>query len=199
MELADPALTAIRRHHLSPSAWIDRATGWVVGQQALFSELRDGLSWWTHERTMYDGNVWVPRLMASLPSDGLHPMLARMQGALTARYGEHFDRVSFALYRDGADSVAWHRDRGLRERADSVMALVSLGGPRPFCMRPHRRVGSASSRRRSVMWSCGWGDLLVMGGSAHQDWEHGVPKVRHAEPRICVMFRPSYTVPPRPV
>jgi alkylated DNA repair dioxygenase AlkB len=36
----------------------------------------------------------------------------------------------------------------------------------------------------------GHGDLLVMGGSCQRTWEHAVPKVAQAGPRISVQFRP---------
>ena len=35
----------------------------------------------------------------------------------------------------------------------------------------------------------GPGDLLVMGGTCQTTWEHAVPKVRAAGPRISVQFR----------
>ena len=38
----------------------------------------------------------------------------------------------------------------------------------------------------------GWGDLLVMGGSCQRTWQHSVPKVQHAMPRIAIMFRPVW-------
>jgi len=38
--------------------------------------------------------------------------------------------------------------------------------------------------------SLGDGDLLVMGGSCQRTWQHSVPKVRQAAPRIAIMFRP---------
>ena len=36
------------------------------------------------------------------------------------------------LYRDEADSVAWHGDRVAQELPEAVVALVSLGATRPF-------------------------------------------------------------------
>jgi alkylated DNA repair dioxygenase AlkB len=36
------------------------------------------------------------------------------------------------------------------------------------------------------------GDLLVLGGTAQKTWQHCVPKVRQAGPRISVMFREVY-------
>jgi hypothetical protein len=38
----------------------------------------------------------------------------------------------------------------------------------------------------------GRGDLIVMGGTCQRTWQHAVPKVRDAGPRISVMFREAY-------
>ena len=64
-----------------------------------------------------------------------------------------------------------------------VIAIVSLGAPRPLRLRP-RGAG------RSLSWNLGNGDLLVMGGACQHDWEHTVPKVRVTTgPRMSVTFR----------
>jgi len=47
-----------------------------------------------------------------------------------------FTQVGANLYRDGADSVAWHGDRVARELPEAVVALVSLGATRAFRLRP---------------------------------------------------------------
>jgi hypothetical protein len=41
----------------------------------------------------------------------------------------------------------------------------------------------------SLSWQLGHGDLFVMGGSCQHDWEHCVPKVAVAGPRLSIMFR----------
>jgi alkylated DNA repair dioxygenase AlkB len=43
-----------------------------------------------------------------------------------------------------------------------------------------------------VRFEPGPGDLLVMGGTCQRDWQHTVPKVAHAEPRISLTFRHAY-------
>ena len=68
------------------------------------------------------------------------------------------------LYRDGTDSVAWHRDRIPTEIADPVVALVSLGEPRKFLLRPR---GGGQSRA----FRLGQGDLLVTGGQTQRRFE----------------------------
>jgi alkylated DNA repair dioxygenase AlkB len=86
------------------------------------------------------------------------------------------------LYRDGRDSVAWHRDRIAKEIEDPIVVLVSLGEPRRFLVRPH---GGGRSRA----FRLGRGDLLVTGGRFQREWEHSVPKVAKAGPRISIAFR----------
>ena len=67
----------------------------------------------------------------------------------------------------------------------ALVATVSVGAPRRFLMRPH-------GGGRSVSLSLGWGDLLVMGGTCQRTWQHAIPKVKSALPRIAIMFRPSW-------
>ncbi len=62
------------------------------------------------------------------------------------------------------------------------MAIVSLGEPRPFRLRP---TGGGAS----VGFELGAGDLLVMGGTCQRTWQHSVPKARHAGPRLSLSFR----------
>ena len=64
-----------------------------------------------------------------------------------------------------------------------MVAIVSLGDPRKLALRP-RGDGDA------MTLTLGHGDLFVMGGSCQRTWEHAVPKVAAAGPRISVQFRP---------
>jgi alkylated DNA repair dioxygenase AlkB len=139
------------------------------------------------QRQMYDRLVQVPRLVASLPDDGPLPhLLERMRAALAGRYRVAFERVSLAYYRDGQDSVAFHGDRIARTMADATaVATVSLGARRRFLLRRNGGGGSLG-------WELGEGDLLVMGGTCQRTWQHGIPKVKGAGPRIAVMFRPAW-------
>ena len=99
-----------------------------------------------------------------------------LRKSLGERYGVSFDSVGFNLYRNGRDSVAWHRDHILAELQQPIIALVSLGEPRRLLMRPR---GGGSSHA----FTLGRGDLLVTGGRTNRDWEHCVPKVAEAGPR----------------
>jgi alkylated DNA repair dioxygenase AlkB len=188
----DERLPTIARRELSDGAWFDYMRGFVCGHETVFDVLARTTTWRQVREQMYDRDVDVPRLVASLPDDGPgHPLIPRIQACLLQRYGEPFTRVSLALYRDGRDSVAWHGDTVAREMDAALVATVSLGEPRRFLLRP-------TGGGVSVGFALGWGDLLVMGGSAQRTWQHAVPKVAHADPRLAVMFRPSWAAS-RPV
>jgi alkylated DNA repair dioxygenase AlkB len=130
--------------------------------------------------------VEVPRLYAVLPDDGAgHPVIGAMQQALSRHYGVPFERVSLAFYRNGQDSVAWHGDYVARTMPAAVVATVSVGAPRKFQLRP-------AGGGRSLSLNLGGGDLLVMGGTCQRTWQHHVPKLASAEPRIAIMYRPRW-------
>lgn len=182
------AFCDLARRELDLDAWVDHVPGWVRGADALFDALLEAVDWEQHETVMYDQRVREPRLTARYRLHEADPPLAilrEMAEVLSERYGKAFTSVGCNLYRDGADSVAWHGDRVARELPEAVVALVSLGEPRPFKLRP-------KGGGPSVGYVPGRGDLLVMGGSCQRTWDHAVPKVRHAGPRMSVQFRHAY-------
>jgi alkylated DNA repair dioxygenase AlkB len=135
---------------------------------------------------MYDRQVDEPRLTSWQEFDEQEvvasPWLEGARSALSARYGVQFDSMGVNLYRDGGDSVAWHRDRIPDEILNPVVALVSLGEPRKFLLRPH-------GGGRSCAFKLGHGDLLVTGGQTQRRFEHSVPKVKAAGARLSLAFR----------
>ncbi len=173
------------RHHLARGAWVDVEPGWCARPGELFAELLAGP--WGPQRTvrMYDRLVPEPRLVRRWTLAEAPPRLRDMADGLSERYGVRFTQVGANLYRDGADSVAWHGDRVARELPSATVALVSLGAVRPFRLRP-------TGGGPSVTFHPGPGDLLVMGGTCQRTWQHAVPKHPGAGPRISVQFRHAY-------
>jgi alkylated DNA repair dioxygenase AlkB len=175
----------LTRIALDEKSWVDHAAGWLPDPDDVFATLVEQLPWAGRERVMYGQRVAEPRLTARWPDGtGRLGVLDAARRSLSERYGVEFDSVGFSLYRDGADSVAWHRDRIPAEIERPVVALVSLGAPRPFRLRPY---GGGPSR----LFRLGHGDLLVTGGQTQRRWEHAVPKQRAAAPRISVAYRHS--------
>lgn len=182
----DHAFLKLERTELSSDAWFDYAPGWLSGHEALFQTLVESVRFRREKRQMYERIVDVPRLIAALPADGaVPPIVERARVVLSERYAEHFARISLGYYRNGEESVAWHGDYVARKLPSALVATLSVGAPRRFLIRP--KGGGAS-----IALSLGWGDLLVMGGSCQRTFEHSIPKVRSAAPRIAVMFRPIW-------
>ena len=184
------ALLAPERTPLSAGAWLDVQRNWLAGAADVFAAMVSDVPWRAERRQMYDRLVDVPRLLhtyvlgEALP----HPILEQARDALSAHYlpelGEPFVSAGCCYYRDGKDSVAWHGDTiGRGKTHDTMVAIVSLGDPRKLALRP--RDGGDS-----IGVTLGHGDLVVMGGSCQRTWEHAIPKVASAGPRISVQFRP---------
>jgi alkylated DNA repair dioxygenase AlkB len=202
------------RRDLGSGAWIEVRAGWLEDDAAdtLFTELLDAVPWRAERRKMYDRVLDVPRLVSFCDltvAAPPHPAVTRIRRRLNDIYakelGEPFTTAGFCLYRDGADSVAWHGDTivgvprssaassvggivdsgaGRSSTEDTMVAIVSLGSTRTFAIRP--RGGGQSLRLPQCH-----GDLLVMGGSCQRTFEHAVPKTSApVGPRMSIQFRP---------
>lgn len=188
----DAAFAEAHRLDLDDATWVEHVPGWLTGSDAVFDELVAVLPLRQRRGVrMFDRLVDEPRLSAwwRLESGTPEPLglLRTMRTVLADRYAEPFDSIGFNLYRDGADSVAWHGDRHRHAVANPVVAIVSVGAARPLRLRARRDRGG---RRRSRSWELGNGDLFVMGGACQHDWEHCVPKVgRAVGPRLSITFR----------
>ncbi len=182
----DRSFGRLERIHLDPTAWVDYQPGWVSGSDRLFEQVLSLRDWGQRARKMYDQKVREPRLTAPWNMRSGEPLeppiLEDIRLVLSERYGVEFDSVGFNLYRDGRDSVAWHGDRIKKDIEDPIVVLVSLGAPRKFLLRP-----KGGGKSRSFM--LGAGDLLVTGGKTQRTWDHSVPKVASAGPRISLAYR----------
>jgi alkylated DNA repair dioxygenase AlkB len=174
----------IRHWAIGDRSWLEHAPAWLPGSDELLAALTATAAWTQGRRVMFDRLVDEPRLTAWYGRDGPlpHPLLAGLFARFDGRYGQRFDSVGLNWYRDGRDSVAWHGDRVGRSGREATVVIVSLGEPRPFLLRPR-----GGGRSRSFL--LGGGDLLVMGGDCQHEFQHTVPKVAHAGPRLSVTFR----------
>lgn len=186
-------LAQLVRRELTEGAWVDVARSWLSTPDDILATLVNEVPWRAERRQMYDRLVDIPRLIYTymIGEDLPHPLLTQARDALSAHYadelGEPFRTAGCCYYRDGRDSVAWHGDTiGRGSTLDTMVAIVSLGDPRKLHLRP--RAGIAAGE--SIAIEMGHGDLVVMGGSCQRTWEHAVPKVAGAGPRVSVQFRP---------
>ena len=145
-----PLRGSVRRTSLAGGAWVDLRPGWPTGSGRSSGVCCGRCPWRAEKRHMYDKVVAVPGCSAStartrpLPD----PVLTVAREALNAHYGpelgEPFRTAGLCLYRDGRDSVAWHGDTiGRGKTEDTMVAIVSLGTPRPLLLRPRGGVRAA--------------------------------------------------------
>jgi alkylated DNA repair dioxygenase AlkB len=173
---------------------LDDATGLIVYYpsvipsdvaERVFEQLQAEIPWQTERRMMYDREVDVPRLVASVRiDDDLIAPLAEVLPAVERIAGERFTSIGMNLYRDGHDSVAPHNDRLPELIAGKPIALLSLGATRRMTIR------SKKTPRRILDLDLEPGSLLVMSYETQFHYDHGIPKTNaEVGPRISVAFR----------
>jgi alkylated DNA repair dioxygenase AlkB len=98
--------------------------------------------------------------------------------------GAEFNAVLLNLYRDGRDGMGWHADDEPELGRNPVIASVSLGATRRFCLRHRRR------RDLKLDLPLPHGSLLLMAGATQHHWLHALPKTqRPVGERINLTFR----------
>lgn len=186
---------AVERLDLGAGAWVDVARGWLAGADELYDHLLAHVPWQTSRLFRYDHEVEERRLGASWrPGTPLpHPALAEATRVLQHRYRAQFDGFGMMQYRDGTDGQAFHRDTDMRWLDDTIVAILSLGAPRPWLLRPRSaRHTDAPGKGATHDLAPGPGDLLVMGGRCQADWEHSVAYLGAGAavgPRISIQWR----------
>jgi len=174
---------------------VDYRPGWLPDAAAEFAALVEQITWEQRDITLFGRTVPTPRL-TSWMGDAPYvysgvvndpapepPRLTAIRARLVAELGVAFNSCLANLYRDGSDSMGWHRDNEPELGPRPVIASVSLGARRRFAFR-HR----ASGRRWT--FDLGEGDLLVMRDDAQSAYEHAVPKTaRVLGPRLNLTFR----------
>lgn len=179
-------------------AWLWPAAFEADEASRLFDALRTGIHWRQEEIVIFGERRRVPRLVAwhgdpaaryrySGTDHDPEPWTQDL-GRLRARVGELsgavFNAVLLNLYRDGRDGMGWHADDEPELGREPVIASVSLGAKRRFCLRHRRR------KDLKVDLELPHGSLLVMGGATQHHWVHALPKTRRpVGERINLTFR----------
>lgn len=184
---------SVRRLQLDESCWVDHGHQMLLGADSLLCELEESMSWYRGQRLMYGNWLPEPRLTSheAKPGVPIPNTIDSIRVWLDGYYGQQFAGLFCNYYRDGSDSVAWHADAIGRASLNPLVAIVSLGGPRTFQLRP--KGGGATT---SIVLASG--DLLVMGGATQHRWEHAVLKTAAASPRMSVTMRAGCRDRPTP-
>lgn len=172
------------RIQLDATSWVDVVRGFARDTEETFARLVRDVPWTQHRQIRGGKKVADPRLDGSLPraEADAEPMLRFTRLILEARYRVRLTGPHFVLYRDGRDSMGFHRDDEMRWLDNTVIAGLALGATRPFVLEPIRRGPKHELHMAS-------GDLYVMGGRCQADWLHGVPKQPECGAKISAVWR----------
>jgi alkylated DNA repair dioxygenase AlkB len=164
----------------------------------LMTDLRHGIDWRDEEILLFGRRVAVPRRVAWYGDPGASytysgtphlpepwtPALTFTRERVQELTGARFNAVLLNLYRDGRDGMGWHADDEPELGPNPVIASVSLGATRRFCLRHRRR------RDLRVDLPLAHGSLLLMSGATQHHWVHALPKTTApVGERINLTFR----------
>ncbi len=168
----------------------------VEAPERVLARLTDLVAWRQERARIMGRQVALPRLTAWYGDAGYRysgvdnppqPWLDELVPLKTRAErlaGVTFNAVLLNLYRDGADSVSWHRDAEPSLGPDPIVASFSLGAVRRFKLR-HRR-----DQHLGVDLDLSPGSCLVMGPGSQLHWLHALPKTaRPVGPRLNLTFR----------
>jgi alkylated DNA repair dioxygenase AlkB len=185
---------------LSSSAYLTYVPGWVEASQgiAYLEVMMTQLPWESHTIRLFGKDHPEPRLScwmgepwASYRYSGKvrtpkpwTPEVTELRDRLNLQFGVQMNAALANLYRTGQDGMGWHSDDEFELGIDPVIASVSLGQARRFCLR------NKVDRRRKYELTLSHGDLLIMGGRVQRDWQHGLPKTtRRCDARVNLTYR----------
>ena len=153
------------------------------------------LDWGTRTFAIYGRAVPMPRLIAMYgpvgyrysgvvhPPCALTPRLDAIRQRVERVVHRPFNSVLANLYRDGRDSVGWHRDSDYAHGGQPDIASVSFGAARCFELHDRERGKRAAIDLES-------GSVLLMRGDAIARWWHRIAKTaRPVGPRVNLTFR----------
>jgi alkylated DNA repair dioxygenase AlkB len=150
-------ITVYGKTHLTP-----RLTAWYGDTKKPY----------TYSGTKMEPHPWTPELLY-------------IKEKIESKTGITFTSVLLNLYRNGQDSVGWHRDNEPELGNNPPIGSVSFGETRPFRIRHKFR-----KNINPVEIPLTHGSFLLMAGPMQHFWEHSIPKTaKQISPRINLTFR----------
>ncbi|MBN9382298.1 MAG: alpha-ketoglutarate-dependent dioxygenase AlkB [Chitinophagaceae bacterium] len=164
----------------------------------LFDLLTQNIAWKQEPVKIMGQEIMQPRLTAWYGDEGrsysytgitMHPApwtneLLTIKKTIEKISGEHFNSALLNLYRDGNDSVGWHRDNEKSLGINPVIGSVSFGESREFSLKHYK---DKKLRRKIILDN---GSFLLMKGETQHKWLHSIQKnPAIIKPRINITFR----------
>jgi alkylated DNA repair dioxygenase AlkB len=163
-----------------------------------FNSLQEGLAWQQEPIWMFGKQILQPRLTAlygdpkvrygysgiAMEALPFTEVLEKIKNRLQEFTNQEFTHVLCNFYRDGQDSMGWHRDNEPVLGRNPTIASLTFGATRSFQLRPYGK------KEPKLNLELSHGSLLLMGGESQHFWEHQLPKTKKVlAPRINLTFR----------
>ena len=163
-----------------------------------FEQLSANVPWKQEPIKIFGKTVLQPRFTAFYGEEGVSysysgitmnalpwtPELAEIRSAIQQKTAHQFNACLLNFYRDGSDSMGWHRDNERNLGPYPTIASVSFGAHRTFQFRRY------VEKLPVVSLDLTSGSLLLMKGETQHLWEHRLPKTTMPiGPRINLTFR----------
>lgn len=164
----------------------------------LLSKLIEQIEWKHEPIMMFGKKIMQPRLTSlygdpnvSYGYSGIvmnalpwNKILIHIKDKVEELSNHDFTHVLLNYYRNGQDSMGWHRDNEKNLGINPTIASVSFGASRVFQLRNYM----SKEDKNSVNLT--HGSLLLMRGETQHYWEHQIPKTKKINlPRINLTFR----------
>jgi alkylated DNA repair dioxygenase AlkB len=164
----------------------------------LFSSLIQNVPWKQEPVRIFGRMLMQPRLTASYADAGISygysgitlktlewtEELLAIKKLVEKDAGQTFNTALLNYYRNGSDSMGWHRDNERQLGPEPAIASVTLGAERKFQLRNYE------TKKDTITLLPAHGSLIIMRGVSQQHWEHRLPKdPRVGEARINITFR----------
>ena len=163
-----------------------------------FNALQQEIQWKQEPIKIFGKDMMQPRLTAwygdadkpySYSGITMQPLpwtntLQQIKTAIEKLAGVRFTNALLNYYRDGKDSMGWHRDNEKELGINPVIGSVSFGAARVFRLRYYDK----KELVRSIELT--HGSFLLMRGETQHYWEHQIPKTNSMiGGRINLTFR----------
>lgn len=170
----------------------------IEQSEAYYHSLMKEVEWKQETIFLFGKDILQPRLTAWQSEEGIDytysgrtmksvpftDTVLQIKQNIESKYSHGFNSVLLNFYRNGNDSMGWHRDNEKDLGVNPVIASVSLGAERVFKFRNYQ----TKKETRTMLLSSG--SVLWMQGEAQHHWEHGLPKsAKIKEGRINLTFR----------
>jgi alkylated DNA repair dioxygenase AlkB len=175
----------VERIQLDETSWVDVVRGFAHETEATLDRLLRDIDWQQNTEIRGGRKVDDPRLYGVVPREYAEndPTFRFTRLILDARYNVKLTGPQLVYYRDGRDSMGFHRDDEMRWVDRTIITGLAFGATRPFQL-VSRQGGEITSIDMAS------GDLYVMGGRCQADWYHGVPKrPEGCGPKISAVWR----------